>query len=353
VIRNIRWSDRARWILVLVFVVASWLAAGSVDAQGTDRVGDELLRTDELLRRATEVVRESQSQRAQELVDQATTVQLEAWDRFRAGRAVLAGQLTLQARALAVRSITLAREDSSLRNRAAREGEKAERAWQAAREQLSDRPSTQAIRLLDEARSQMERGRLQFQEQHYEAALRLAVSAQSLIRQALGSGTGGSSGALSIARELERTDRLIDRVSEPVRESANAEAIRLLARAVEVQASARADERAGRPRVALAGTKEARVLAGRAHALVRGPIDTGSVEKTLAETDRILAQARDVIRDAGDERAFKLLEKAMEHQARALEHFREKEPRRALAETRVARSLAKRAVRLVENEDAR
>lgn len=334
-------------------MLMSCLGAAPAGAQANDRIEDELHRTDEAVQRAAEIVRESQSQRANELVSHASAVQLEAWERFRSGRLVIAGQLTLQARELAVRSITLAREDSSLRNRAAREGEKAERAWQQAREQLSDRPSSHAIRLLDEARSQMERGRLQFQEQHYEAALRLAVSAQSLIRQALGSGTGGSASVVSVARELERTDRLIDRVEEVVRESRNAEAIRLLARANEVQATAHNEYREGHPRLALAATKEARALASRAHSLVRGPIDAAGVEKTLTETNRILAQARDVVRDSGDDRAMRLLEKAQEHQARALEHFRESELRRALAETRVARSLARRAVRLVEDEVVR
>jgi len=347
---------RIRRLTTLLSGLVLWMAicAGADPAagQGTERIEDELVRTDETIRRVSDIVREGDSRRARDVIENAEALQAQAWERFRDERPVLAGQLTMQARALAVRAMTLAREDASLRSRAAREEEKAERAWEHAREQLSERPSAHALRLLDEARTQMDRGRLQFQEQHYEAALRLAVSAQSLIRQALGSAAGGSAGALSVTRELERTDRLIERVEPIVRESRNEEALRMLARAVSTQRTAYDEDRAGHPRVALATTREARAMASRALSMVRGGAsDESAVRKAVTETDRILAQAHETIAESRDERAIELLGKAFDRQLRAREDLDEGEFRRALAETRVARSLAKRALRLADGEE--
>lgn len=317
-------------------------------AQLRDRLEDQLRTTDEILVRAREVVQESDSQRARDTLENAARIQDQAWEQFRAQQGIIAARLTLEARQSALRALDLAREDSGLRARAFREGEKALRALQLAREAFDGAPGDQARRLLDEARAQIERGRIQFNEQHYEAAIRLAVSAQSLIQQALG--TRGDLGGERVQRELERTDRLIERVQPVVRESDIEEAARMLDRGVNLQSEAQEVYRAGRYAVAYTVTLQARALVNHAAALVHGPLDSEGVGRALEETDRVLDGAAEIVRPSGDENAIKLLEKAREHQLRARGFLDDGEMRAALAETRVARSLGKRALRMAQDE---
>ena len=174
-----RWIRRA---LALGMILAGALSlTPEAGAQGGQDVEEALRRTDELLQQAAEVVRSADSQRARILLDQAYAIQRNAWTQFQNGHPRLATRLTIEARDLAKRAVRLAREDSSLRTRARRELEKAWDMLQRAREQLGD-VSDHAGRLLQEAHQQIERGRSQFQEQNYEAALRLAISAQSRLR---------------------------------------------------------------------------------------------------------------------------------------------------------------------------
>ena len=333
--------------LFLTALLGALLALPAAAQDGRDRVEEELRRTDDGLDRAREIVVESTSQRARDLLENAFRIQENAWTSFREDRPLVAANLTREARNLGLRAVTLAREDRSLRNRAQREGEKAERALNRAREQLGDNPDPQAIRLLEEAQAQIQRARVQFGEQHFEAALRLAVSAQRLIKQAVGASTGHGGGE-RVRRELERTDRLIERVSSVLRDTDNPEALRLLDRGRDLQRDAWNALRAGRPRVALAKTQEARGLVNRAHSLVRGPVDRASVDQALGETERVLDRAAERVRESRVERAREVLDKAREHQSRAVDLAGAGQLRRALAETRVARNLAMRAIRLAE-----
>ncbi len=334
---------RPGWFLILLCL----LAAPTARAQGGgDRIEDALRETDEMLDRAAEVVRESDSARARDALQLARNVQDNAWGRFRDGRRVQAGLLTREAREIGQRAVRLAREDATLRERARREGERARRAFEHARDSLGDVDGP-ARTLLEQARSLAEQGRVKFGEQRYEAAVRLFVSSQRLTRQALGA--TDLDGLSRAGREVERTDALIDRVRGDVQESGLDEAIRLLEQAMQLQRRAHETLDGARPAPALAATQEARQLANRARILAHGPVEPEQVERALAETDRRLAQAREVLSELDAPTADALLERALDHQRRARGRLDDGDLRGALAETRVARSLAKRALRLAED----
>jgi hypothetical protein len=315
-------------------------------AQDGARVEEELRATDEALSRAREIVAESRSPRAHEALERADRVQQSAWQQFHDGRPIIAASLTRDARLLGQRALSLAREDFSYDQTAQRELEKAENALASAREAFDGTPSEHALRLLEEARAQIERARAQLQEGHFEVAIRLAVSAQTLIHQALRE-VEGASGEI-LLRELERTDQLIERVRDLLQEGGDSEAPRLLRQAEDLQRSAREAEAGGRPVVAMAATRQAREVANHALDLVQGEVGADAVADAIAETESYLQRAAEVVAESADERAAELLEKAREHQSRAASALDEEQMRGALAETRVARSLAKRAMQLVE-----
>jgi len=329
-------------------------APAAAQTGSASRVEEALRQTDEALSRAQDVVVESESQRARDVLENANRVQTNAWGQFRARRHTMAAQLTVEAREMAARAVTFAREETSLRNRARREGEKAGRALSLAREQIGNSTDSQVHRLLEQAAALIERGRVKFGEQRYAAALRLAVSAQQLVRQAVGLlGDGSVDGSLRVVRELERTDQLIERTGVVVDESGNPEALRLLEQGRDLQARAWEGYRADRFRAAMAGTREARNVVNRARALAQGPIAPEAVSRALAETQRLLEHAANVVTDSGNEQAASLLERARNHQARADRFLADEELRKALAETRVARSLIKRSLRLLDRDDVR
>lgn len=337
--------------LLRIFAIAWWClaAVGTAAAGPADQVEEQLRATDEALQRAREIVRESSSDRARTLLERAIPVQEAAWNQFRNDRLLVALRLTEEAREIGSRALTLARQDQALEQRARREGERAERALLRAKELLGGPAPPAVERLLAQAASLLERGRVQYQEQHFEAALRLAVSAQRLIRQATGL-VGGDHAEPRVVRELERTDNLIERVEPIVRERGGNEALAALERGLDLQAKAWSAHAEQQYRVALAQTREARNLVNRARTMVTGPLDRDAVDESLAATQAQIDRAADLVRESGRAIALSLLERAQDHQLRAKRLVEQQQYRQALAETRVARALAQRATRLAEEE---
>ncbi|MDP6461732.1 MAG: hypothetical protein QGH59_08125 [Gemmatimonadota bacterium] len=333
---------------VLSAVALATLLADPVWAAPRDRVLEELERTDAGLDRAREIVGECDSERARRLLVAAEHAQEAAWAQFHLETPtglLRAGVLTREARVLARKAVNLAREDQSLRRRAHREIERTRVALQRVRDELGDDPPAAVVHLVREARSQLERAERQFGEQHYEAALRLAVSAQRLLRQASGASDG--SGALQrLRREIERTDRLIDRAGEPIRESGVEGAIRMLERGIDLQDRAKDDLASGHPRAALAATRESRDLVNRAARLAGGPLDAERVLARIEALEARLADAADIVAESGSELAQGLLDRGRDHLTRARDLLAEENFRAAMAEARVAERLIRRAVQV-------
>lgn len=314
-----------------------------------DRLQEELERTDRALENADAIVGESRSQRAKDLLEQGHRVQTQAWETYRGGNSIGSMSLTLQARRFATRAVGFARSDDVLEQRARRELENADNMLRGATERIAENPSSPALRLLDEARAQIDRGRRQLGEQHFEASFRLALSAQRLIRQALEINDVAAGEPQRVERELERTDNMIERAGEPVRESHDQDAIALLDRATTLQRTAWESFRAGQVRAAVPRTREARQLAARAVARVNGPVSEQRVIEEIGATDRVLEQAREAIASSADPSASRVLENARMHQERANDLLGEGDLRPALAQTLVARRLATRAEELTRS----
>ena len=336
---------RAAFAVGLAWLLLATLPPAAL-AQGRQRIEDELRRTDEILDRAAEIVRDSDSARAHDLLDQARRIQGDARGQFAGGRFVQAGRLTLEARTIGARAATLARDDSSLGQRAERELERAARELDRVRDGLGDSRPAGALNLLDEATSLLERARGAFAEQQFQAAIRLAIASQRLAAHALV--LGGGDGSRRLDRELERTDHLLDRLGPIVAAADDVAATRSLEEARALQARAREAERGGHPQAAMALTREARTLGNDVRARLGAVDDPAAVERALGETDRALERAANIVFPSGVTTARALLERARDHQSRGHAAFDAHDFRRALAQTRVARNLAARALQLVD-----
>ncbi|MCA9752680.1 MAG: hypothetical protein KC591_10850 [Gemmatimonadetes bacterium] len=318
---------------------------GGGDGPG-GRLEDALLRTDEQLARAEEIVDQSGSERAHVLLQAALRLQEGAWERFHGNQLLIAARRTQEAREAGARAVRLARQDDGLRERATREVELAERSL--AQSQDSDfEPPPPAQRMLREAAMLSERARLQLQEQRFEAALRLAVSARRMLRQA-DALSGGDRDRPRVLRELERTDHLIERVEPVIGDSGDDAAAALLEKGTNLQERAWQSWEDGKARLAFVETREARSLANRAHQQVSGPLDAAFVEAALVRTEERLERASEEVGGSDRPVAQALLRRAQERQRLAHDLFDAGDLRGALAQTRIAGTLAARAGQLAK-----
>jgi hypothetical protein len=340
--RRILPSLRTALGLLLVALAMSAIRPAPALSQTVLRIEEELRRTDERIELAESIVREGQSERAHLLLEQAKRLQITAWENFRTGRPLIAARMTFEARVVAQRAIGFAREDLSVRNRAVRELEIANTLLDDVKDRILENGNATARRFLDEARAQIDRGRTQLGEQHYDAALRLALSAQRLLRRAMRL-IEDSGGAGHAEMELERTDSILERARPLVKESEDEEATLLFDRAVQIQGQAFDAFRSGQLRLVFPRTREARSLAHRALSRVRGPVGQDRVLEEIARTDEALNRASETVEASARVDAERLLANARNHQGRARQLLEKDQFRPALAQTIVARRLAFRA----------
>jgi hypothetical protein len=342
------WAARAALVLLLLTIGMLPLSPAIAQQSGA-RVEEELRRTDAKIELAESIIRESQSERARQLLEQAKSIQSSAWENFRQGRLLIAGKLTIEARLIAQRAMGLAREDLSIKNRAQRELEIAQSLLQDAKERITESREERALHLLDEARAQIDRGNTQIGEQHYEAALRLALSARRLIRQALRlADDAGGAGRAEI--ELERTESILERARAYAADAGDEQALLLLERATQIQERAHEAYRSSHFRAVFPGTREARSLAQRAMARIRGPVGKERVNVEIARTQEALARAAETVEGSANSSAQRLLENAKKHQERARRLLEKEKYRPAFAQAIVARRLATRAETMVKDE---
>ena len=75
------------------------------------------------------------------------------------------------------------------------------------------------------------------------------------------------------------------------------------------------------------------------------PIDVDRVKQALEQTDQILARTRSALTDVEDTDAEALFRRAASRQATAWDAFESGQLKRALANSKIARNLAKKALR--------
>jgi len=146
-------------------------------------------------------------------------------------------------------------------------------------------------------------------------------------------------------RELEITDRLIERAADAVREAGSIIGSQHLDRAVELQHGARNAFRSGTHRRASTLTLMAREQAKRAIGSIQMSNENSSlVRRAIERTDDVLKKAHDQVRESKNQNAVSLLERASKTQADGKEFFRGNRLKIALKATLKARDTARKAI---------
>jgi len=153
----------------------------------------------------------------------------------------------------------------------------------------------------------------------------------------------------AVARAIELTDGLIEQAFEIARESGDNRAIRQLDEANRVQQSARDAYAAGQHDRAFGFTQRAREIARNATRNMDRSINADSARRALERTDDTIARLRAALDSDGGDAANELHERAANRQATAWEAFNSGELKKALANTKVARNLANRALQQLKN----
>jgi hypothetical protein len=149
-----------------------------------------------------------------------------------------------------------------------------------------------------------------------------------------------------VGRALDRTDRLIDRAGPLIEESGDEKAQKLFDRGVQAQIRARAFFDEGRYKVAYGLTLKAREMVARALVMVEGPISPERVRQVIAATDELMERIRHIIMESQNREARELFLAAGNHQDKAKMSLEAKRYELALAQTKVARRLAEKALEM-------
>jgi HEPN domain-containing protein len=311
--------------------------------EATERM---LRQTDRVIERAQEQLQEAVSAQrpgvlaqARAFIEQARQLQKKAWNAFYDRQYRKAQDLTRVARTQAMRALDLSRAEfkahESLRSLVEQVRDLLARAQEAAN--AARIPEVQ--RLVRLGRDQLLRAEEAYRDRRFRQALRLAVVARDVLRRALDLARGRP-GATSVETELERTDRLLERVAQTLA-AGPSRGEDLLARAREFQDRARRSLAEGRPGVALRWTQQARQVALRLLLEVEraSPEDVASMVDVL---DELYRMARDEVAQSGDSSLQDLWDRGWGRLEAARKALEDGKPRVALAEARVAEALLRK-----------
>ncbi|MFQ6033126.1 MAG: hypothetical protein ACE5K2_09425, partial [Candidatus Zixiibacteriota bacterium] len=155
-----------------------------------------------------------------------------------------------------------------------------------------------------------------------------------------------------IEKELDRTDRVIDRAKEAVVESRNLKADNLLKLAVDLQRGAKKAFWEERFRLAIKLTLEAREKAFEAIGVTKRREENESlVLKAIERTDHTITKAKEKVFLTENQRAFSVLEGVIRNQQKAKEFYHEHKLKVALKLTLKARQSANKSIDLAEREN--
>jgi hypothetical protein len=155
-----------------------------------------------------------------------------------------------------------------------------------------------------------------------------------------------------VEKEIERTDKVIERAKEAVTESGNTKAQTLLDIAINLQGNAKQALDGRRFGLAVKLTLQAREKAFEAIGITkRAEENENLVLKAIERTDQIIAKAKEIVFLTEDQRASPLLDAAIKNQHRAKEFYNEHNLKVALKLTLKAKESAQKSIELAEHKN--
>jgi tetratricopeptide (TPR) repeat protein len=325
------------------------LLAGLVSAQAQQqRVRDELVKTDGIIAEVKPIVERSGIEEARQFLKLATGLQQSAWQAFQGKLLPRAKDLTMRARERARQARLVADINPDKVREEVRRTRDAMAEFGPAIIKAND---PRANELWKMAQTEQRAAEDHLAGARYGYALKFTMAAREHGKAAFAA-IRGRVDVERVKREIDRTDALIEKARARLGSGVSQRATDILNKAIELQKQARQALADGKPLQALKLTLSARDLLLRAWETGRPKLTPELVEQALAENDALITEWADDIRQAGDTLAAALLEQGIKCQEAARRFFEQQQLRPAFNEANQARKLLKRAVEMIQTEDA-
>ena len=335
-----------RLILLASSLVAMLVPQASAQTDIAN-IQDQILRNEEMLVQARDLVRQTSSIRARALLDTAVKLHIQSKNYLSSQRPVLAAQAARRAREAILQSIALAKKDAKLEENAAKAIDRATNRLDRAQQLLSENRDLQSgstRKMIEEATTQLQRARDNMREHHYEVAFRLARSSEELSQRAIATVRSDFTDPELVLRELQRTDELFERIEEQLYPESNNAARSLFEEAAGVQRNAQDNYHRGNFQLALEMTQTARRLAVRVTRMLGTGTNRDNVEEAIRLTDMLLGQARDIVSERDAHELARRIEQATNLQTKAKDEFQRGHYENALNLTLRSRSILRDAL---------
>ena len=332
-------------VLACFLVVSGQYPAYGQVGDNLQNLNDAIMRNAELLATARELVSETNSAKARTSLRIAAMLHEASIKNRDASKLLAAVRAATRAREVIFQTIALAKQDAKLEENAAkaidRARNKLDRAYRLV-DEMGANVQGPEVRLLEESRQQLFRSRDVMREHLYNAALRLAISSDQLSTRAITMLKRDFVDPEAVLRELDKTDRALERLGEHLNRADRGAALRMFGEAVDVQRKAREQFHASRYMLSVDLTRNARNIAMQALRLASASARPENVEQAIHLTDMLLEQA--VERQSESDVVRNRIEQASKLQSQAKSEFSSGEYERALKSTLRARRILKDAL---------
>lgn len=328
-------------------LLISALLAGVVLAQNQEQVRQELEKTDEVIKRAKQVVEPANNLEAQAVLNQAIEIQNSAWDGYRRKRHRWAYSRTLAARQRARESMEMI---VNAPERVQAEIQRTADLLNQAGPAIIRTNEPRALELLQMAQNEQSASKNYLNQHRFRLALRFTLTARNHLYEAL-TRTKRLVAPERVKDEINRTQRLIEKMQEQIQANNNIRAQEMFAKAGEWQTRAQNSFRIRLFAQALKFTLASRDLILRVWEIMAIEIDTALVQLALDETEHLLASWLEKIAMADEPEVKRFHEQAVKQQNRARKLSQAGNLQKAFIETTQARRLLNRAIELLHFEE--
>lgn len=352
--RNLRFrsekSESRRLVFLFLFIVICipLFLVNAAEAQIKENIERELEKTDAVIDRAKEAVSESRNPKAENLLKMAEILQKKAKEAFYMIRYKLAIELTLKARKKAYEAIGFTKKDEENENLVLKAIERTEQIIRKAKEVGNRLKNRRASSLLEMAINNQQKAKEFFKEHKLKMALKFTLKAREMAQKVLNLANKEKRQDRLAEKELERTDRFIERASVIIQESQNRRANELLNQARNLQGKAKDMFNQKRFTKAIKNSHKARELVQKALRLVEQNITPQMVENAIQQNERLIVKMEEKTKVGVSSEAISIFEKGLSHQSKAKECYREGKFKAALAEAKVAHRLINKALEMIQ-----
>lgn len=347
--RTSRWLAPLLAFLVLVCAPAAPALAQTELTDEVLRAEEVLERTDEVLGRVADAVREADIPKSRELLDNAYQMEKQAHRIFgeitdssprlvTKARLRQSVSLSLRARDLGLRAGRHLREQVTLQRQAQRELDRLREHFLRLRERAGGEVGGETADALARVRSQLERAERQLRDGNFEVALRYLQTADHLMRN-LDVDRGADPLADRYRQELERARQQSARLRE---ELGGSDAVRRLDQVEEMLDRSESRFQAGQLRLAGRLLEEARQVLGDLRGDASLPPSAGEIRRAMERVEGALRDLEEAIDASAPTNVRRMLSRARDEHRRTLLALEEERLEAAVRHHRITVDLVTR-----------